>query len=124
MASPLPPQQLLEGIVATRRAARALRHSPHQARLLRTEAALRAALGPSVQKTAAARALGVSREALERWIERGAIPVTASPGTARLRLEAEALIELLDRVESCRDRGRRGRLLEVSVRRPWPNTDC
>ena len=115
MTTPLSPQQLLEGIVAARRAARALRHTPHRDRLLRTEAALRAALGPAVPKAAAARALGVSRGSLERWIERGAVPVSGAPGTARPRLEAGALIELLDRVETRRDRGRRGRLLEASV---------
>ena len=88
---------------------RALRHSPHHARLLRTEAALRAALG-------------VSKTALKRWIERGNIPVTAVPGSTRLHLEAEALIELLDRVKTRRDRGRRdrGRLLAASVRPPRP----
>ena len=81
MTAPLSPQQLLEGIVAARKAARALRHSPHHARLLRTEAALRAALGPTAPKTAAAGALGVTRAALERWIERGNIPVTTVPGS-------------------------------------------
>jgi excisionase family DNA binding protein len=85
---------------------------------LRTEAALRAALGPTVPKTAAASALGVTRAALERWIERGNIPVATAPGSTRRRLEADALIELLDRVETRRDRGRRGRLLEASIRPP------
>ena len=118
MTSPIPPQQLLEGIVATRRAARALRRSPHFVRLQNTEAVLRAALGPTVPKTAAAGALGVNRAALNRWIERGNIPVRAVPGSTRLRLDAEALIELLDRVATRRDRGRRGRLLEASVRPP------
>lgn len=81
---------------------------------------MRAALGPTAPKTAAAGALGVNRAALERWIARGNIPVTAVPCSTRLHLEAEALIELLDRVETRRDRGRRGRLLAALVRPPRP----
>lgn len=79
---------------------------PEVRELLRNlEAALRKTLGPSVPKSVAARALGVSVTALDRWIDRGRVPVVAKAASARLEVETGPFLELADCVSSLRARG-------------------
>ena len=70
------------------------------------EVSLRRQLGPSVPKRAAAHLVGVSVTALDRWIDRGHLPVVASlRGSKRLALETGPLLELATRVRRLRRAG-------------------
>lgn len=110
-------ETVLADVVSLRRAVRAARERGQRQRLSRVERHLRDALGPSVPKLAAARALGVSLTALDRWIDRGLVPVVRRPGSSRLQPESRPLLELLEQVEVLREQGRRGPLLAVALRR-------
>lgn len=117
MAVTLATEAALTDLVAVRRAVRASREPGQQQRLSRVERHLRQALGPSVPKLAAAGALGVSLTALDRWIDRGLVPVVRAPGNSRLQLESRPLLELLEQVEVLREEGRRGQLIAAALRR-------
>jgi hypothetical protein len=62
---------------------------------------LERAVGPSVARAAAARLLGVSQTALDRWISLGEIPVVETP-TGRREVPLPALLDLLEAVEARR----------------------
>jgi hypothetical protein len=113
----------LAALVALRRAIRATRDLRHQQRLSRVEQDLRRALGASVPKLAAARALGISLTALDRWIDRGLVPVVRVPGTSRLKPESGPLLELLEQVDVLREEGRRGQLVAAALRRLGRRSD-
>jgi len=98
-------EDALEAVVALRGAARVATRVQEQQRLARAARRLRESLGPSVPKAAAARALGISVTALDRWIDRGLVPVVRSPASRRLRVETAPLIELLEQVTHLRDEG-------------------
>jgi hypothetical protein len=74
-------------------------------------------LGQSVPKGKAAAVLGVSVTTLDKWIERGALPVVRRAGSARVEVEADALLELAVEVQRLRDAGRRRGLLAHALRR-------
>lgn len=113
----------LDAVVALRRAIRATRDLGHQQRLSRVEQELRRAIGPSVPKLTAARALGVSLTALDRWIDRGLVPVVRVPGSSRLKPESSPLLELLEQVEVLREQGRRGQPVAAAMRRLGRRSD-
>jgi len=79
MATP-DPTEILASIVDLRLAVRATRDDAVRERLRRVERQLRAMLGPSIAKTAAARTLGVSVTALDNWLDRGALMLGVNPG--------------------------------------------
>lgn len=116
MSITVPTQEILAAVVALRRVVRTARDRARVERLARIERNLRAALGPSVPKLAAARALGVSLTALDRWIDRGLVPVVRSRSHSRLRPETWPLVELLEEVERQREQGRTGRLVGPALR--------
>jgi len=116
MAVTLRTEEVLADLAALRRAVRATRERAQQERLSRVERHLRQALGPSVPKLAAARALGVSLTALDRWIGRGLVPVVRASGGSRLRPESGPLLELLEEVERLREQGR-ARPVAAALRR-------
>ena len=74
-------------------------------------------IGPSVPKTRAAQALGVSVTALERWIERGAIPVHQRSSSSREELETKTVIELAVEIRALRETGRERALLATALAR-------
>jgi hypothetical protein len=100
---------LLEPIVGLRLAIRRIREPALRDELRRIETSLRRQVGPSVPKREAASLLGVSVTALDRWVDRGRIPVVAQPGSSRLGVETTPLLELAVEVASLREQGvRRG----------------
>lgn len=117
MSTTVPTEDILAAVVALRRVARSTRDRAQGERLTRIERRLRAALGPSVPKLAAARALDVSLTALDRWIDRGLVPVVRSRAHSRLRPETRPLVELLEEMERLREEGRAGRLVGPALRR-------
>jgi DNA-binding transcriptional MerR regulator len=58
--------------------------------------------------------LGVSVQALERWVRNGALPVVRKPGSSRELIDAEALILVAEEVGGLREQGvERGALAEA-----------
>ena len=112
----VPVGHLLQAVVTSRRAARRLRHTPLHAAMLRVEADLAAALPPAVSRTTAAAALGVTRHTLAQWIARGAVPVAGPGRGAAAGVPTPFLLDLLERIDVQRGRGRRGRHLAKALR--------
>lgn len=75
---------------------------------------LRASVGVGVPKRRAAALLGVSVQALERWVGSGALPVVRKPGSSRELIDAEALLVVAEEVGRLREQGvERGALAEA-----------
>lgn len=108
---------LLSNTVELRRAMRETRERSVRRKLRSVEFSLRQLLGPSVPKTRAAQALGVSVTALDRWIDRGVLPVVARKGSSRLEVETGPLLELLDQVTLLRAQGLRRSVVAAAVAR-------
>ena len=107
---------LLEPIVRLRLAIQQTRDPLLRDELRQVEVALRRQLGPAVPKRVASRVLGVSVPALDRWIDRGRIPVVApANGSQRLALETIPLLELATRVSALRRSGRTRGLLSHAL---------
>lgn len=108
---------LLEPIVTFRLAIQQTRDPALRADLRASEVALRSALGPRVPKRVAARLLGTSVTALERWVDRGYLPVVASSrGAKRLAIESASLLDLATRVRLLRRAGRSRGVLAEAIR--------
>ncbi len=108
---------LLEPIVSLRLAIAQTHEPTLRTELRAAEVALRKAVGPRVPKRAAARLLGTSVTALDRWVERGCLPVVASPrGTTRLAIESGPLLDLATRVRLLRRAGRSRGVLAEAIR--------
>lgn len=113
----IPAATLLEPIVSLRLAIQQARDPALRAELRAAEVALRTAVGPRVPKRAAARLLGTSVTALDRWIDRGCLPVVALPrGGRRLAPETGPLLDLATRVRLLRRAGRARGVLAEAVR--------
>ena len=65
-----------------------------RAALREVEVRLRRALGPTIPKKKAAAVLGISVTALDRWVDRGFLPVVERPGSSRHELESRPFLEL------------------------------
>jgi ribosomal protein S20 len=112
--------RLLADIIELRRALRETRERSVRERVRTVERNLRHALGPSVAKTVAAKALGVSVTALDRWVDRGVLPVVARRDSSRLELETGPLLELLEKVTHLRAGGfERGVVAEAARGLGW-----
>lgn len=106
-------QSLLENIVRLRRAGREL---PGNRDISGVRAALERELGETVSRRLAARALGVSHTALDRWIKAGDLPVVYSP-QGRVEVPVPALLDLYDAVEANRAKGSHRYVLSPTIER-------
>jgi hypothetical protein len=94
-------QELLENIVRLRRIAREL---PGDRDVAAVRLSQERELGEAVSRRLAARVLGVSHTALERWIDAGDLPVLYS-SAGRIEVPVAALLDLLEAVQSDRAEG-------------------
>lgn len=120
MPAALATDRLLAAIAELRLALRETRDRGVRGRVRRVERSLRDALGPSVAKRPAANALGVSVTALDKWVDRGVLPVVARRSSSRLELETGPLLELVDEVIRLRAGGlERGVVAQAARRLGW-----
>jgi hypothetical protein len=105
--------ELFESIVRLRRAGREL---PGNRDISTVRATLERELGETVSRRLAARILGVSHTALERWIDAGDLPVIYS-SAGRVEVPVPALLDLYEALESDPERGRRYSLTPTMRRR-------
>lgn len=106
-------QELFENIARLRRAGREL---PGNRDVAAVRAALERELGETVSRRLAARVLGVSHTALDRWIKAGDLAVVYSP-KGRLEVPVPALLELHEAVAADRDERPRRYLLSATMAR-------
>lgn len=66
---------------------------------------LRRRLGPGIPKRQAAAALGVSVQALDRWVAAGRLPVVRRPGSSRELIPTDVVLALAPEVKRRRERG-------------------
>lgn len=124
-------EQAARRLVALRRIAPAVSDPRESLRLARLQRGLRRELGFTIPKTRAAAILGVSVNALDRWIVAGRLPTIRKPGSARAEVDADALVDLAVEVDRLREEGvERGVLAAAFERlaaegkpaaRPYPN---
>jgi hypothetical protein len=74
-------------------------------------------IGPSVPKTRAAQVLAVSVTALDKWIERGAIPVVRRSSSSREEIETQSVLDLAVEIRALRETGRKRALLATALAR-------
>jgi hypothetical protein len=106
-------QTLFENILRLRRAGREV---PGNRDIAAVRVALERELGETVSRRLAARVLGVSHTALDRWIKAGDLPVVYSP-RGRVEVPVPALLDLYEAVESDRDQGPRRYALAPTMAR-------
>ncbi|MGI8622338.1 MAG: hypothetical protein ACR2NB_02370 [Solirubrobacteraceae bacterium] len=88
-------ERLINDIVRLRRAERL---SPSGEDIATVRGNLERMVGPTVRRAMAARLLGVSQTALDRWIAQGDIPAVVTP-TAGREVPVSALVELIQALE-------------------------
>jgi hypothetical protein len=106
-------QELFENIVRLRRAGRKLSSDRDIAAV---RVALERELGETVSRRLAARVLGVSHTALDRWIKGGDLPVVYS-SKGRMEVPVPALLDLYETVEAQRAEGPRRYVLAPTMAR-------
>lgn len=104
-------QELFENIVKLRRAGRM---SSGNRDIAAVRLSLERELGETVSRRLAARVLGVSHTALERWTKAGDLPVIYS-ARGRTEVPVAALLDLYDAVHAARTDSRRYPLTPVMV---------
>src|SRR2546426_5802076 len=77
---------------------------------------LRRDLGVGVPKRRAAALLGVSVQALERWVKNGLLPVVHVPGSSRELIDTEALLVLAEEVTRLRELGNDRGIVSTALR--------
>ena len=86
-------------------------------RLWRIARELRLELGDAIPKLQAARALGVSVKALDKWVAKGEIPVLRRPGAGRSQVETDSILDLLAEVTILREEGAASGVIAAALRR-------
>lgn len=105
--------ELFENVVRLRRVGR---EAPGNRDIAAVRRALERELGETVSRRLAARVLGVSHTALDRWIKAGDLPVVYS-STGRTEVPVPALLELYEAVESDRTENARRYVLAPTMAR-------
>ena len=103
--TPVDPVELAASIVQLRQAIVMTRDRTVRSSLRDVEVRLRRALGPTIPKKKAATVLGISVTALDRWVDRGFLPVVERPGSSRHELESRPFLELAQEVYRMRADG-------------------
>ena len=106
-------QDLIEHLLRLRRVGREL---PGNRDVAEVRSALERELGETVSRRVAARALGVSHQALDRWIDAGDLPVVLSK-SGHVQVPVRALLELREAVDTDREESDRRYALTPSMRR-------
>ncbi len=101
MASVSESKKLVDGIVRLRRAARVAEVASDVAPVRRD---LESQLGPTLSRSRAARILGVSQTALDRWVAAGEIPVLLTPH-GRREVPRQFVIELREAIDELLEKG-------------------
>jgi hypothetical protein len=124
-------ERAISRAVALRRIAPAVADEQERRRLERLQRDLRREIGFSVPKTRAAAVLGVSVNALDRWIASGRLPTIRRPDSIREEIDADAVVDLSLEVERLREEGVERGVLAAAFerlaaegkpkRRPRPN---
>jgi hypothetical protein len=96
-------KRLFEHIARLRRAER---HARDSRDIVAVRAALEEDFGHTVSRALAAELLGVSHTGLQRWVERGDVPIVLTP-RGRREVPLAALLDLYEAVEAERRSGRR-----------------
>jgi hypothetical protein len=109
-------KQAVAHIVALRRVARAVGDPVERRRLERVVRELSRSLGVGVAKRPAAAVLGVTVQALDRWIARGVLPVVRKPGSSRELIDSRTLLALAEEVARLRESGQTRGLLAAAFR--------
>lgn len=99
------PDRALAHVVELRRIRRTITDPDGRRRLGRVIRGLRASIAAGVPKRRAAATLGVSVQALERWVRSGALPVVRRPGSSRELIDAETLLVVAEEVARLREEG-------------------
>lgn len=97
--------ELVGQIVSLRRVRAALDSPVERRRLAQVIRQLRRQLGSAVPKSQAAAALGVTVQALDRWVADGSVAAVRRPGSSRELIDSEALLALAAEVAVLRERG-------------------
>jgi hypothetical protein len=95
-------ERALEAAAEVRLAAATVEDERAARRLRRAERLVLRDIGASVPKGRAARLLGLSRTALQRWIDSGRMPTVRRP-RGREEVDAAALLDVLTEVRRLRD---------------------
>lgn len=110
-------ERALADVVELRRVTSAVSEPEARTRLTRLTRRRLADIGPSVPKTRAAKALGVTVPALDRWIARGALR-TRRATSSRTEVDTLDVVDLAVEVAFLTESGRkRGLLAEAIARR-------
>jgi hypothetical protein len=96
-------ERLFEDIVRLRRAEQ---RSPGVRDIVAVRSHLEQELGGGVSRSFAARLLGVSHTALQKWIDAGDVPVVITP-SGSIQVPLSALVDLHEAIRAERETGRR-----------------
>lgn len=113
-------EQLLKNVVRLRRAERI---PAAAADVADVRAGLEDAIGPTVSRALAARLLGVSQTALDRWISAGEVPTVITP-SGRREVPRHFVVDLAESIEELERRGVHRHRLAAALRQRRPEPDA